>query len=246
MAENTQNKTTNDRQPERRQGLIGFLLSIPFKVLGVLLGALVLSLALEYIGLAFFWRADGWHHSQITFNTELTWLSDNFRNSLIFQEPGKTIVWLLELCYEWCFIKTGFLAYTQQAHNNIHVPGMPGYLAQIYLLIEDYVLASVYVILTFVVRLLVLVLTIPLFAMAFIVGGTDGLVRRDLRRVGAGRESAFIYHRAKRLVVPLIIAPWVIYLAIPITTNPILILIPCAVALGLAVMVTTATFKKYL
>jgi integrating conjugative element membrane protein (TIGR03747 family) len=92
----------------------------------------------------------------------------------------------------------------------------------------------------------VLVLSIPLFVLAFIVGGTDGLVRRDLRRFGAGRESSVIYHRAKQMVVPLIIAPWVVYLAWPVSVHPSLILIPCAVALGLAVLVTAATFKKYL
>jgi integrating conjugative element membrane protein (TIGR03747 family) len=93
---------------------------------------------------------------------------------------------------------------------------------------------------------MILVLTIPLFVLAVIVGATDGLVRRDLRRFGAGRESAFIYHRAKQLVVPLVVAPWVIYLAIPVSVHPALILIPCAFALGLAVLVTAATFKKYL
>jgi len=37
----------------------------------------------------------------------------------------------------------------------------------------------------------------------------DGLVRRDLRRFGEG-ESGFIYHRTKRIIVPLWVAPWII------------------------------------
>lgn len=246
MAENSQNNRTNERPRERRKGFIGFVLALPFKILGLLLGSLVLSLILEYIGLAFFWRGEGWHHSQSMFNNELTWLSDNFKASLIIQEPGKTIAWFLGVFYEWCFVKSGFLAFTEQADVNSQIQGTIGYASKVYLWIQDYALASVYVMLTFVVRIMVLILTIPLFVMAFIVGGTDGLVRRDLRRFGAGRESSFIYHRAKQLVVPLIVAPWVIYLAMPVTVHPVLILVPCAMALGLAVLVTTATFKKYL
>jgi integrating conjugative element membrane protein (TIGR03747 family) len=246
MAENTQQTKTNERPPERRKGLIGFVLSLPFKIFGLLLGSLLLSLFLEYIGLAFFWKAEGWHHSQVMFDKELSWLSESFKQSLIIQEPGKTVSWLLGLIYEWCFVKTGFLAFTQQAEVNSHAQGTVGFIARVYLWIQDYVLASVYVLLTFVIRTMVLVLSIPLFVLAFIVGGTDGLVRRDLRRFGAGRESSFIYHRAKQLVVPLIVAPWVIYLAWPVSVHPALILIPCAAAFGLAVLVTAATFKKYL
>jgi integrating conjugative element membrane protein (TIGR03747 family) len=245
MAENTPTKT-NERPSEKRKGLLGVALSIPFKIFGVLLGSLILSLILEYIGLAFFWKAEGWHHSQAMFDKELTWLSESFRRSLIFEEPGKTVSLILALVYEWCFVKSGFLAFTQQAEINSHAQGVVGFIARVYLWIQDYVLASVYVVLTFVVRMMVLVLSIPLFVLALLVGATDGLVRRDLRRFGAGRESAFIYHRAKQLVVPLIVAPWVIYLAWPVSIHPALILVPCALALGLAVLVTAATFKKYL
>ncbi|MDR0770558.1 MAG: TIGR03747 family integrating conjugative element membrane protein [Burkholderiales bacterium] len=245
MAENTQSRPV-ERPPEQRKGLIAFVLSLPFKILGLLLGSLILSFILEYIGLAFFWKEEGWHHSHRMFNNELAWLSDNFKASLIFQEPGKTIAWILGLVYEWCFVKSGFIAFTQSAEINSQGQSMLGYASRIYLWMQDYALASVYVVLTFVVRLMVLVLSIPLFILAVLIGATDGLVRRDLRRFGAGRESSFIYHRAKQLVIPLTVAPWVIYLAMPVTVHPVLVLIPCAVALGLAVLVTAATFKKYL
>ena len=33
-------------------------------------------------------------------------------------------------------------------------------------------------------------------------GLVDDLVRRDLHKFGARRESSFIYHRAKRLILP--------------------------------------------
>jgi integrating conjugative element membrane protein (TIGR03747 family) len=103
-----------------------------------------------------------------------------------------------------------------------------------------------YTVLTFLTRLIILVLTTPLFLMAAFTGVVDGLVRRDLRRFGAGRESGFVYHRAKMMIVPLAVAPWIIYLALPVSLSPVLVLLPCAAALGLVVSVTVGSFKKYL
>ncbi|MBI0473381.1 TIGR03747 family integrating conjugative element membrane protein, partial [Pectobacterium parmentieri] len=82
--------------------------------------------------------------------------------------------------------------------------------------------------------------------MAVFVGLVDGLVRRDVRRFGAGRESGFIYHRAKASLLPLALLPWVTYLALPISVHPLIILLPGAASLGVAVALTASSFKKYL
>jgi integrating conjugative element membrane protein (TIGR03747 family) len=87
---------------------------------------------------------------------------------------------------------------------------------------------------------------IPLLLMAMFVGLVDGLVRRDLRRFEAGRESGFVYHRAKATLIPLLVLPWVIYLTLPISVNPLFVLLPSAVLLGVAVDVVAGSFKKYL
>ena len=74
----------------------------------------------------------------------------------------------------------------------------------------------------------------------------DGLVRRDVRGFGAGRESGFVYHRARASLMPLAVLPWVTYLALPVSVHPLLILLPSAALLGVAVCIAAATFKKYL
>jgi len=237
---------TAERQQEERKGLIGTVLGLPLRIFGLLLASLIISFVLEYVGLAFFWTEEGWHHSQAMFNTELGWLSETFKQSLIVSDPGHAAKVILEQVYEWCFVKTGFIAFTQQAAMNAQGDGTLAWLSRVYLLIEDYVLATIYVTLIFIVRLMVLTLSMPLFVMAMTIGFTDGLMRRDLRRFGAGRESSFIYHRARKLVVPLLIAPWFVYLSLPVSVSPTFVLIPCAIMLGIAVMVTAATFKKYL
>lgn len=114
------------------------------------------------------------------------------------------------------------------------------------MLLEDFILASLFVTLTFAVRLIILILALPLFALAALTGLVDGLVHRDLRKFGAGRESSFIYHRAKRLIIPALSAPWLLYLALPVSLHPLWVLLPSAGLLGLAVAITSGTFKKYL
>lgn len=81
---------------------------------------------------------------------------------------------------------------------------------------------------------------------ATFVGLVDGLVRRDVRRFGAGRESGFTYHRAKASLIPLAVLPWVTYLALPVSVNPLPILLPSAVLLGVAMDIAAGSFKKYL
>ena len=120
------------------------------------------------------------------------------------------------------------------------------FISQVYVWAERYLIAAAFITLTFMVRLLVLVLTLPLVLTAVFVGLVDGLVRRDVRKFGAGRESGFVYHRAKASLLPLAILPWVIYLAMPVSVHPLLILLPSAALLGLAVSLTAGSFKKYL
>ena len=107
-------------------------------------------------------------------------------------------------------------------------------------------LAGFYTLATFLLRLLVLAMTLPLFVLAALTGLVDGLVRRDLRRFCAGRESGFLYQRARATIMPLAMLPWVVYLALPVSLHPLWILLPTAVMLALAVDVTVGSFKKYL
>lgn len=123
---------------------------------------------------------------------------------------------------------------------------LQGQLAQAYVAGQDYLLAALFTVFTFVVRLTVLSLAMPLFLLAVLTGMVDGLMRRDLRKFGADRESSFIYHRAKRTLLPLTISPRVIYLSLPWSLNPNWVLLPYAGLLGCMVALTMATFKKYL
>jgi len=223
------------------QGLIASLVTLPFRFFGVLCGALLLCILIECVGMHFFWPDQGWRHAQGMLHYELDQLSTHFTRSALVQEPGRTAHRLVEQGYDWLFVKSGLLDWIRdasaQASAGSHRPtkDFRYYIGLVYVNVESYLIAAAYTTLVFLVRLLVLCLTLPLFLMAAFVGLVDGLVRRDIRRFGAGRESGFIYHRARASLIPLAVLPWVTYLALPVSVNPLLILLPSAALLGVAV-----------
>jgi hypothetical protein len=46
--------------------------------------------------------------------------------------------------------------------------------------------------------------------------------------------------------VPLLVSPWIIYPALPISISPLLILLPMAATFGITVSISAGSFKKYL
>lgn len=234
------------QQPIQRPGLIISAIRLVLRVIGLLMASLLFSILIEFAGLLLFWGDQGWRHSQTMLRSELSWLSEHFKSSLLIQQPGQTITHWLDFLYQWGLVKTGFANFAQQARVSSQGNGFWSWINQFYVHIEDFVLSAVYVTFTFVVRLTILVLSAPLFLLAMLTGFVDGLMRRDLRKFGAGRESSFVYHRAKRAVIPLLIVPWVIYLSLPFSLNPMAVFVPCAVMLGITTAITATTFKKYL
>lgn len=243
---------TAERQQARQRGLVASVVTLPWRLFGVLVASLLLSIVIECVGMHLFWPDQGWRHAQGMLDYELNQFSTHFTRSAVVQEPGRTARWLVEGTYEWVFVKTGLLDWMRdasaQASAGSHRPtkDFRYYIGLVYVNVESYLIAAAYTTLVFLVRLLVLCLTLPLLLMAAFVGLVDGLVRRDIRRFGAGRESGFIYHRARASLIPLAVLPWVTYLALPVSVNPLLILLPSAALLGVAVCIAAATFKKYL
>jgi len=238
--------------PARNPGLIASIITMPFRLFGVLVGSLLLSILIECMGMHLFWKDQGWHHAEAMLQYEVSNLSEHFVRSVVVQEPGRTAREWVDASYRWVFVKTGLqdkmnsAAAQAKAASQGSARDFKYYLGQAYVYAEGYLIAAAFTALTFLVRLLVLILALPLFLMAAFVGFMDGLVRRDVRRFGAGRESGFLYHRAKAALMPLTMLPWVVYLALPVSLHPLLILLPSAALLGLAVNLTAGSFKKYL
>ncbi|EAA2778350.1 TIGR03747 family integrating conjugative element membrane protein [Salmonella enterica] len=254
MAEEQTQGTKQDASARtKRPGLLRFLLwELPWHVVGILLASLLFSLLIEYVGLIFWWPEQGSLHARGMMATELGYLSSNFTRSLLVSAPAETAMTWINLGYHWIFVDSGFIRFLSRG---MAVGSSPDTLltAEISALgnwllthLRDFLQATVYITVVFVVRVSILVLSVPLFVMVVMVAMVEGLSRRDLRRYGAGYESSFLYHHAKRFIKPAVIYPCMLYLSWPTAIYPNLILLPAALLLGVSVTVLMSTFKKYL
>ncbi|ATZ96540.1 TIGR03747 family integrating conjugative element membrane protein [Dickeya fangzhongdai] len=249
-----QNKTpTQQPAPKRQHGLFYNLIwGWPWKLIGIVIASLLLSLLIEYAGIVFLWPDEGAAHSLRVMNTELGYLSSGFTRSLLLSEPSITVVRWINTAYQWAFVNSGFMDWVKNQYQVQALSGnemartlnaWSGWLAGY---LREYLLATVYVTVITLVRVTILMLSVPLFIMVVIVAVVEGLGRRDLRRFGAGYESSFLYHHAKRLVKPAFYFPCMLYLSWPTSIYPNFLLLPAALLLGTAITVTTASFKKYI
>lgn len=238
------------QQQARQQWLVMGLFTLPLRFIGALLGSLLLCLVIELVGLHLFWPEQGWRHAQGMMNFELQQLSSYFTRSMVVHEPGRNAYRLVTWLHQTLLADSGLLDWltmmNEQAKAADTARGFNASLAQAVVYLERYVLAAFYTTVTFGLRLLVLAMTLPLFALAALTGLVDGLVRRDLRRFCAGRESGFLYHRARVTIWPLAVLPWMTYLALPISIQPLWVLLPAAGILGVAIDMTVGVFKKHL
>lgn len=237
--------------PPKQPGLfITLFWLMPWKVIGILLASLLVSLLIEYAGMTFIWAGEGAEHSRQVMLTESGYLSEGFTRSLMLSQPVNVISAWIQQAYQWIFVDTGFINWVNTARS-VHSQGgtaetlsrAGSWLARA---LWEYLQATVYVTVIFAIRVAILVLSVPLFIMVSVIGIVDGLVRRDLRRYGAGYESSFVYHHAKRYVKPAMYGPCMLYLAWPTAVWPNLLLLPSAVMLGLVLSIVTGAFKKYL
>lgn len=221
-----------------QRGLIATPLSLAGKTVTALLGSLFFSLVLEWTGIIFFWPEQGAEHSHSVMNKELGWFAGNVTRSLLMTDPVMKMEAVLHQVWQWFFIDSGFIPWVEQLQKKADNEWIHW--------IDTCIQATVYVTLTFVLRIFILLLSVPLFILAATVGFIDGLVRRDIRRFGSGYESGFIYHHAKKTVIPVFFTAGVIYLSLPFSVNPCVILLPAAGIFGCVITISTGTFKKYL
>jgi len=97
-----------------------------------------------------------------------------------------------------------------------------------------------------VIKLIILLAAIPLFALALTVGLVDGLNQRAIRTASLGRESSYVFHKLNRILRHGLLVLLSLWLAIPASITPALVLIPVSVLLSIMVSMTASRFKKYL
>ncbi|EFR5816063.1 TIGR03747 family integrating conjugative element membrane protein [Salmonella enterica] len=219
-------------QSVRRPGLLGWLALLPSVLAGFCLGTWMLAIALEWLDEAFFWRNNCASHSEQVL--QATWLW--------WRGSAGAPVWLVEdLALISDTLQQGIAALV----NSLNGQSGLFWTETVTSMIRCALLSAGNVTLTFLLRLAILLQALPLFALTITIGLIDGLVRRDLRRFGAGHESGFVYHHAKRMISSSLAATGLILLSMPYVVEPEYVLIPGAILIGLAASVAIGAFKKY-
>jgi len=236
------------RRTAVRQGLLTRGLATISQAILWLLFSLLFSIIVEWVGMVFWWPEQGLDHSRTMLSNEISYLDTDFRRSVVTSDLARFAKQVADGIYHYLFEVTRVVAFIHWVSPPLRQEeqGMRPTLHKIYRPLAEFVIAAMQVTQVFSVRLVILSLATPVFLLFSLVALVDGLVRRDLRRWGGGRESSFVYHYAKKAVLPLVVITWVTYLALPFSLHPTFIVIPFAALFAFAVVVAASTFKKYI
>lgn len=213
---------SEQRPPPSRpaQGPVGWLLSLAGRLIGLVIGALVLRVVLELAGLYFWWPQEGSKHVFLVMKQEQVELI----STLLPHPLGKDIRVLLESGV------THILKVRNKTNGLLH----------------ELATVLAYSLLSFMLRLLWLSTMPPLLCLCVVIGLTEGLVQRDLRRFGSGLESVFLHRYVIRSGSSVATTLWVFYLAQPLFLPAMLVLLPTALWFGITVWMVAGSFKRWL
>ncbi|AXC68400.1 TPA: TIGR03747 family integrating conjugative element membrane protein [Salmonella enterica subsp. enterica serovar Java] len=243
-----ESRPPQNTSPPKKPGLLWLLLwRLPWHIAGILFASLLLSLLVEYAGLVFWWPEQGAQHARTMMETELRFLSADFTRSLVMSQPSVTVMSWVREGYRWLaenIMPAGTLNNGNSGNLFTQMVAASGTWLAVQLRV--FLEATLYITVVFMVRVSILLLSLPLFVMAAAVAMVEGLSLRDLRRYGAGYESSFLYHHARGLIKPSLVYPCMAYLSWPAAAYPNAFLLPSAMLFGMVLTVQASTFKKYL
>lgn len=213
---------SEQRPPPSRpaQGPVGWLLSLAGRLIGLVIGALVLRVVLELAGLYFWWPQEGSKHVFLLMKQEQVELI----STLLPHPLGKDIRVLLESGV------THILKVRNKTNGLLH----------------ELATVLAYSLLSFMLRLLWLSTMLPLLCLCVVIGLTEGLVQRDLRRFSSGLESVFLHRYVAKSGSSVTTTLWLAYLAKPLFLPAMLILLPTALWYGLTIWMVVSSFKRWL
>ena len=234
--------------PRRKEpGLIGKLLSATVQLAVWLIISLLLSIIIEWVGINRFWTEQGANHAKTVLAMDQRYLNQSLKNeSLVIKgqvinATATAVNWIAQ--QSWLTTLS-----TGTPISKVSMGSMDAIQKWIHGLsdrYQDYWQAANYVAQTFVVRLALIFFSLPIFLFAGVVGAVDGLVERDLRRWGGGRESSNVFNLAKKSITPAFVLACVVYISLPYSVNPVIVIFPFAILLGLAVRISFERLKKY-
>lgn len=235
------------RPVARPRGPLVALVSLAFGLLLSVACSLVVGTVIEWIGMNWWWREQGLGHSRDMVAEDLAYLAEYRRSLLTDDTVAFAARWAEAATRGAQAVGLVFLIRTGAEPIPPRTEPFRRRAREMLRTASVYLLAAIYVWQDAFVRLAIVVLALPAFVLAFVLGLVDGLARRDIRKWSGGRESSFVYHHAKRILWPAFAGGFFLYLTWPTGGfNPAWMVLPFCAAAAWTVSLAAATFKKYL
>ncbi len=210
----------DERVSGRERGLIAAALSLIAGIAGAVLMALLASVLVEWAGIAL-----GWWHSDHAFQmlrTERAYIEAIDSYPLAPLQP----VALSDRAVAG--IGDAALGVGLSAGANVYLTAM----------INSIKLVAL--------RSSLSVFALPGYLLIAVAAFFEGLVARDIRKYTGGHESSYVFHKAKRWIMPTVVLSITIYLMLPFSVAPALVFAPTMLSTGLMVYIATSRFKKFI
>ncbi|MBF0035502.1 DUF4400 domain-containing protein [Citrobacter freundii] len=214
--------------PRSTPGPAGWLLSLTGRVIGRVLGALVLRIVLELVGLYFWWPQEGVAHVHRTMIQEQGALARD-----LYPHPLGDIA--LALLHYGLRGLLNLLEWSCSLFRHV--------LTEPIVTLISHTMADALI--SFMTRLLRLIATLPLFLLCAIAGVVEGVMLRDLRIFGTGNESVFIHRGVRWIGASVTTYLGLIYLAQPMLLPSTPVLIAAALWTGIILRMTASSFKRW-
>ncbi|MFC7410335.1 TIGR03747 family integrating conjugative element membrane protein [Hydrogenophaga atypica] len=238
----------------RTRGPIEIVLEVTLGLFFLALFSWFVGLLIEIGGMYTLWKGEGSKHIEKIVQQDLEHIAAAPRSLLIRDTVGfshKVVRWVHKP-YERSGLLRWYASHRQNP-DTAQVPTLEGQPSGITRgtrvlgrMFSEWVYISMWVLMDVLLRLSVAMFALPAFVLACMVGVVDGLVRRDLRRWGGGRESSFIYHHAKRYTGWALTGGFGLYLTWPFGGfNPAYMVLVFTVLVAFTLSTTVGAFKKY-
>lgn len=210
---------------------LGILINSAFFLLvSILIGTLI-----DWAGLLLgWWDRD---HQLKVLTSDIAYLGRHFTTSVFGLPPAQIAMLISREVHDWLTV-------------SVHLGGQQyafmRFLSGVFAAIEPFWQSIVYSAMIASVRVLIILLSIACYLIVFAVTMVDGLVQRELRKVGGGIEHAQVFHHAKTWLGRVLVISPMLYLSWPNAVNPLWIVLPSATFFGISTFITFSTFKKYL
>lgn len=251
----------------RTRGPIEFTFEVAMGLIFAALFAWFVGLMIEIIGSYTLWKGEGVSHAQALVRQDLAYIAAAPRSLLV--DDTEAFAQMIVQAVEMPYARLGIIALYLKLHPKpdqpsqdsvvspkpAALPGSPPSLPaglqaaarSVSANLSQWLVISMYVAQDVLLRMSVALFALPAFVLSCLIGTVDGLVRRDLRRWGGGRESSFVYHHAKRYTGWALTGGFSLYLSWPFGGfNPAYMVLVFTVLVAATLSTTVAAFKKYL